>query len=73
MAKTYKILMRQILFDVGEFEAETEEDALEMAANELDPNDVEDNLYWVTEIIDENGNIEIPPKKSIDDLLYGKE
>lgn len=70
MAKTYKILMRQILFDIADFEAENEEEAIEMAKKELDPEEIEDNLYSVIEITDENGNVEIPPRESIDAMIY---
>ena len=71
MAKTYKVLMRQILFDIADFEAESEEEAIEMAKKELDPEEIEDNLYSVIEITDENGNVEIPPRDSIDAMIYG--
>lgn len=71
MAKTYKVLMRQILFDIADFEAESEEEAIEMAKKELDPEEIEDNLYSVIEIIDENGNVEIPARDNIDAMIYG--
>lgn len=72
MAKTYRVIMRQVLFDIGVFEAESEEEAIDIASNHLDPEEIEDNFFDVLQITDENGNV----VKGVDEYfnkVYGKE
>lgn len=72
MAKTYKVIMRQVLFAVGEFEAESEEKAIKLASNHLDPEEIEDNFFDVLKVTDENGNVELVEDEYFN-KVYGTE